>query len=301
MSTLRRRSSLFWHVVLNALTVALVGLMLWSSRVWASTHSAPVTNGGGINAVVPFQGTLTDAAGQPLDGQVDITFRLYSVPQGGTPLWEEVHQGDNAVPVVRGLFHVNLGSLTPLTAEVWETSPLYLGIQVGTDPEMSPRVLLGSVPYALHVGENAISGANVIDGSLTRKDLAPFTGVVWQVPPVAAREDVVWTPSDNAVWDIGTILDEAGVPADAEVLLLGWRPSRLSDFSTFQLLDENDNVLATVSLGTNIDTTWAPIGEEYGTLIPVPGNTRKIKYASHGGDYKDISHPRRVLFVFGWK
>ena len=292
-----KRSPFFWHILFNALTLALVALMLKGYGAWAASHAT----GEGGNTVVPFQGTLTDDEGQPLNGQMEMTFRLYNVPDGGTPVWEETYQGNNAVPVENGLFQVNLGSLNPIPADVWQTPPLYLGVQVGSDPEMTPRPVIGSVPYALHVATNAVSSASVIDGSLTRNDFAPFTGVVWKVPPTIIVETVAWTPSDNAVWDIGTMLDEAGVPSDAEVLLLGWRPSRLSDVSYFQFLDANDNVLATIQLGTNIDNTWSAIGIEYGTIIPVPGNTRKIKYKSNGGDYRDATHPRRLLIIFGWK
>lgn len=43
-----------------------------------------------------------------------------------------------------------LGSLTPIPQTVVTGNPnLFLGITVGTDGEMSPRVQLGSVPFAV--------------------------------------------------------------------------------------------------------------------------------------------------------
>lgn len=294
--TKTKMSSAFWRLLPNALTIVIVAVLLLWHRSWASPFASSTSSG-----VIPYQGTLVTANGERVSGQISITFRLYNVPTDGTPLWEETHTGSNAVQVQNGLFQVNLGSLVPIPANVWDTQPLYLGVQVENDPEMSPRPMVGSVPYALHVANNAVTSDSIMDGSITRNDLAPFTGVVWKVPPARLSEDVAWTPNDNAVWDIGPFLDNEGVPPDADVLLLAWRPSRLSDFSHFECLDANGHVLATVTLGTNINFTWAPVGTEYGTMIPVPGGTRKIKYVNHGGSYKDFTNPRRVLILFGWK
>ena len=296
MKFFKGKSMAFWQLVFNAsMIVAIVALLVWH-RSWASPTISSDSGG-----VIPYQGTLVTDEGERVNGQVSMTFRLYNVPSDGSPLWEESYTGSNAVQVQNGLFQVNLGSLVPIPAAVWNSQPLYLGVQVEDDPEMSPRSVIGSVPYALHVASNAITSDSVADGSITRNDLAPFTGVVWKVPPSRLREDVAWTPDDNAVWDIGPFLDSEGVPSDAEVLLLGWWPSRWSDFSTFELLDANGQVLGTVVFGSDVSSAWAPVGIPYGTMIPVPGGTRKIRYRSHGGSYRDFTNPRRVLFLFGWK
>jgi hypothetical protein len=98
--------------------------------------------------LLSYQGYLTDAGGEPLHGEVDITFRLYNVLTGGTSLWTEAHTGVNAVPVEDGLFNVMLGSLNPITGDVWSNGASYLGVQVGNDVEMDPRELVGTVPHA---------------------------------------------------------------------------------------------------------------------------------------------------------
>lgn len=51
-------------------------------------------------------------------------------------------------PVQDGLFHVLLGSLTPIPSSVLSSSSLYLEVKVGNDPAMSPRELVGTVPVA---------------------------------------------------------------------------------------------------------------------------------------------------------
>ncbi|RLC57740.1 MAG: hypothetical protein DRI80_14635, partial [Chloroflexota bacterium] len=40
---------------------------------------------------IPVQGRLTDAGGNPLDGTYSLTFRLYDVSTGGTPLCSDTN------------------------------------------------------------------------------------------------------------------------------------------------------------------------------------------------------------------
>jgi hypothetical protein len=100
---------------------------------------------GQVPNTMSYQGLLTDNAGVAVpDGPYNLTFKLYSVPSGGTVLWTEVH---NSVSVVKGAFSVVLGSPAPLTLPFDVT--YFLGITVATDPELTPRVQLTSSPYAL--------------------------------------------------------------------------------------------------------------------------------------------------------
>ncbi len=56
-----------------------------------------------------------------------------------------------------------LGSLNPIRQDVTTGhDQLFLGITVGTDDEMTPRVQLGSVPFA-------VQALTVPDGSVTTK------------------------------------------------------------------------------------------------------------------------------------
>lgn len=59
-----------------------------------------------------------------------------------------------------------LGSLTPIPqAVVTGNNTLWLGITVGTDDEMAPRVQLGSVPFvqALTVPDGSVTTAKIAD------------------------------------------------------------------------------------------------------------------------------------------
>ena len=112
-----------------------------ATRLTGLAHAA-------ATATVMTQGRLTDASGNPLTGTYAMTFALYTTATGGTPFWQEQRTGANAVPVTTGLFSVFLGSITPIDPTQL-TQPAYLGITVGSDPEMTPRELLGTVPYAV--------------------------------------------------------------------------------------------------------------------------------------------------------
>ena len=99
-------------------------------------------------------------------------FRIYSLSTGGTALWTEAWTGANAVQVSDGLFNVMLGSINnTLAAAISGNNELYLGIKVGADSEMIPRVQLGSAPFAMQaltVPDNSITTAKIADGAVTQ-------------------------------------------------------------------------------------------------------------------------------------
>lgn len=92
-----------------------------------------------------YNGMLTDNAGNPLNGSYDLTFAIYDVDAGGTALWTETHY---QTQVEDGLVNIVLGSSTAIPSYVFTESVRYLGITVGSDPELTPRIRLTSVGYA---------------------------------------------------------------------------------------------------------------------------------------------------------
>ena len=118
------------------LLLTVVGVLMMSiSPGWAE-----------IPHLINYQGMLTDNAGNPITEPRDLTFTIYDAPTNGTALWTETH---TAVPIENGLFNVILGgATTPIPASVFDAPERYLGIKVGTDPELAPRIQLTSVSYA---------------------------------------------------------------------------------------------------------------------------------------------------------
>lgn len=88
-----------------------------------------------------YEGYLTDLAHQPISGERDILFRLYSARAGGAVVWEEAL---SSVSLLDGTFNVNLGLTSPLPLSEPLDAPLYLSIQVEGDLELYPRLLVGA-------------------------------------------------------------------------------------------------------------------------------------------------------------
>jgi len=125
--------------------------------------------GGGVNIpqLLNYQGYLAEA-GVPLNGTVEVTFRLYDVPTGGTPLWTETQN----VNVTDGSFSVLLGSANPvenpLPFSVFQGGQTYLAMQVEGDVELQPRQQIVSVAYAMyaHRANTTGFGGTGIDGPI---------------------------------------------------------------------------------------------------------------------------------------
>lgn len=82
------------------------------------------------------RGQLFDPSMAPINGlQLSCAFTLYSVPNGGTVLWTETQ----SITPAKGVFSATLGSVDPIGTDVLTTSPLFLGVKIGTDAEMLPR------------------------------------------------------------------------------------------------------------------------------------------------------------------
>ena len=104
-----------------------------------------------VPATLPVQGFLSDMDGVPVDGEVQVTFRLYDEEgrDNGTIAHEEVL----SVFVAEGRFAVLVGSNTPIPDNLFREKRIrYLSVQIGEEPEMRPFFSLGSTPYAAHAG-----------------------------------------------------------------------------------------------------------------------------------------------------
>lgn len=98
-----------------------------------------------VPPLISYQSLLRTTGGNPVpDSSYVVAFRLYEDSVGGVPVWEE----SQTVQTLQGVFHVLLGSATPVPYAAF-ASDLYLGVEVDAGPEMTPRVRLVSVGYAM--------------------------------------------------------------------------------------------------------------------------------------------------------
>lgn len=165
------------QVLMHGITLVLVGLIVFVSTSFASTpppQPATLSEGQTVTlnqqlaantTTVSYQGHLADANGTPVNSTLPMIFRIYTTPTGGTPIWTEERSGSNAVPVTNGLFHVMLGSVEPLSTDIF-AQDLWLGISVESDSEMTPREKLGSVPTLIPDGSVTSGKLNLDHGTV---------------------------------------------------------------------------------------------------------------------------------------
>ena len=175
-------------------------------------------------STISFQGRLADSDGNPLTGFHTMEFRIYDVPTGGVPLWEEFWTGANSVSVSDGLFNVMLGSINNTLAEsIVGHDELYLGITVDTDSEMEPRVQLGSVPFsmqAMTVVDRSITTNKIADGAVTSAKLNIDDGLEINGTAVFSG------PVDLQTWEQVTVEGDAGTFTatcpPGKTIVFGW-------------------------------------------------------------------------------
>ncbi|MBI3021630.1 MAG: hypothetical protein HYY59_06525 [Candidatus Omnitrophica bacterium] len=139
------------------LLASLICCLLLSSLLLSSQAGAQVPH------LIRYQGQAVDSQGVPLEGPYTLTFRLYDAETGGTKVWEESQPN---VALQGGQFSVLLGQVTPLTTMDW-SAPRWLSVQVGTEPELTPRQRITSVPLAIRAGVAESANTATVAASLT--------------------------------------------------------------------------------------------------------------------------------------
>ncbi|MGC1378031.1 MAG: tail fiber protein, partial [Anaerolineales bacterium] len=280
--------------LLFTLLVAFCLIVATTSGVLAAPQGRAAQAATSTGAIA-YQGRLADASGAPLTGTYILTFRLYNVASGGSPLWEEIWIGANNVQVTNGLFSVMLGSITPIPQSLFiGNSSLWLGVDVGTDAEMTPRVQLGSVPYAIlaqTVPDGSITTAKLADGSVTLTKLDSINGRLKDVTGYVAP--------------VGTIVMYAGATAPQGWLLAdGSAVSRAAYPDLFTAVGTtfgNGDGSATFNLpdlrgratfGKTASGTFQTLGATGGAET----HSHTVTIADHA-HYLPFSHSNSTLFV----
>jgi hypothetical protein len=150
-------------------------VMVLSLALLATAASADVPG------LINYQGTLTDQYGVALDTTVDMTFSIYNNSVGGMQVWTETQP---AVVVSHGIFNILLGTVNAVSDTVFNHPSRWLAIQVGGDPEISPRQRIVSVGYAFKAAEadsadfvrNAVS-----DGDWTISGSDMYSAVIGKI------------------------------------------------------------------------------------------------------------------------
>lgn len=110
-----------------------------STRVYAATAST-----------LNFQARLLGTTGALVsDGSYSIQFKLYDAASGGANEWTEMQ----TVTVKNGYLSAYLGTVVPFPGGIDWSQEKWLTMNVNGDGEMTPRIKLTAVPYALRAGQ----------------------------------------------------------------------------------------------------------------------------------------------------
>jgi len=137
-----------------------------------------------------FQTRLTDAAGVPVTQTgLAVTFRLYSSALGGVPFYTESQLVDSNA----GLLATDIGSVTLLDGSLLDGPlPVFVGMSIGTDSEMVPRMRIGSSPRAIHA-DSAASATTADD--VPGMDIHPSSVSIGTLPVINSSGDWVGNPT----------------------------------------------------------------------------------------------------------
>jgi len=121
---------------------------------------------GQVPKTLSYQGVLTGANGNPVpNGSYQLTFRIYTQPSGGSPLWLETQSAN----VLNGVFSVILGKVSALNLAFDKT--YWLGITVEQGSELAPRTELTAAAYSLNaaaIADSIVTGGKIADGHVVR-------------------------------------------------------------------------------------------------------------------------------------
>lgn len=187
-----------------------------------------------VDDVVQVQGRLTAPNGFPLNGNQTMTVSIYDVSVGGTARCAD----SDTVNVSDGLFTMAMDFCTP---SVFNGDQLWMGIKVGTDPEMTPRQAIYSVPYAWALRPGAIvKGADsyvFVPGNALIKNLSTDT-TRWDIQANGAAR--IWRGSTAGTKVIYLPITLPGVLYGQNVTIKEMRVYYRSQNGANSYIDETD-------------------------------------------------------------
>ena len=214
-----------------------------------------------VPEVVSVQGILKDAGGTEVaDGDVSVTFRVYDAAAAVTSIWDDTI----TVTTSDGRFTVLLGQDTKALGLAFDAQ-YWLGIEVESDGEMTPRFQLAAAPYAITSAHattaDAATDADTVDG-LHAADFALDADLTAHMHAVDDLSDATVTS-----------------PADGEILAFdpvdGWTNQTAVDLGLATAAALNDGDTGTTPVGwDDVDAkpaTFPPDAHTHSSLVDSSG------------------------------
>ena len=201
--------------------------------------------------LISYQGRLTDNGGNPISGTPSMTFTIYD--GAGVSKWTESH---STVQVDDGLFNVILGSQTALPDSVFDGDDRYLGITVGSDPEISPRTLLTSAPGAA-VARKVSGDITTGEGEMMlRSSTGADSAIVFSADGTGHLMKINWgIPPDDQRPGL-----ELGSDANSNFMRVNWCIPPDDQVPAFEVLSDGISESIEMKLGVPPDDIMPEIG-----------------------------------------
>jgi hypothetical protein len=159
-------------------------------------------------ADIGYSGRLTDAAGKPRGGAVDLEFKFFDDDAAGTQLGATINAND--VSLAQGMFTVTLVVPDNMTAAVFGGAETWLQVRDKTNGDTMPRQRFLPVPFALRVPVDGNTIGYDGDGKLQiTTDNLPVANKVLKV---TAGGDLTW--GDDLTGGVGSV-SNADLQADS--------------------------------------------------------------------------------------
>ncbi|MBN3032717.1 MAG: hypothetical protein JW873_01335, partial [Candidatus Saganbacteria bacterium] len=121
-----------------------------------------------IPAQINFQGRLTDASGAPLTAATTLSFQIFDVVSGGTPLWTGTTNVGAVAPDKNGVFNLIIGQDTSNGSTLGQLpfdKPYWVEVLVGSPAVSLGRQPLTATPYAI-TAKNVYGGTGYFSGGV---------------------------------------------------------------------------------------------------------------------------------------
>ncbi|MEK7552748.1 MAG: hypothetical protein AAB505_01410 [Patescibacteria group bacterium] len=212
-----------------------------------------------VNSQINYQGKLTNSSNVAVsDGVYSIVFSLYTAASGGSAIWTETQ----SVTVTSGLFSVMLGSVSSISSVDFNQT-LYLGVNVASDGEMTPRKVIGAVPAALVADklDNLDSTAFVLTNSTSTIATSSVQTVLTinqtstgDILNLQDSGNEVLTVIDGGNVGIGTTTPYAKLSVVGETVSTYFTATSTTATSTFGIINVTGSATSTFSGGITLAT-----------------------------------------------